>query len=340
MDINELLSLKHTLRFDENGKFRILLMSDLHAGKNFNPQLTQAIEATVAHTKPNLVLINGDTSGCRDDVHCETCEELRNLLKEITRPMESRKIPWAHTFGNHDDNYGLPIDIQQKVYEEFEYCISKSGDEDISGTGNYVLPVLSNSSDKIRFNVWGFDSHSNIPKFANQLGLPENTRFKMRTPTYIGNDYDSIHPDQIHWYYSASKALEKYNGEKIPAIAFMHIAIPEFMVIVRNREHCGYKGNQREDLGCGDINFGFFGACLERGDVKGIFAGHDHVNDFTGRYMGIMLGYDGGLTYDGYQDDDIRGARLFEIDENDAANFETRMIYTRDIMGEKGDRRI
>ena len=35
-------------------------------------------------------------------------------------------------------------------------------------------------------------------------------------------------------------------------------------------------GSKRESPACSELNSGLFYACLERGDVKGIFCGHDH----------------------------------------------------------------
>ena len=35
-----------------------------------------------------------------------------------------------------------------------------------------------------------------------------------------------------------------------------------------------------------------FSAILDRGDVKGIFCGHDHINTYHGNYYGVLLGYE------------------------------------------------
>lgn len=43
----------------------------------------------------------------------------------------------------------------------------------------------------------------------------------------------------------------------------------------------------------GPINSGMFSAMLDRGDVKGVFCGHDHVNTYMENYYGILLGYSG-----------------------------------------------
>ncbi|KAF9600707.1 hypothetical protein IFM89_011378 [Coptis chinensis] len=41
------------------------------------------------------------------------------------------------------------------------------------------------------------------------------------------------------------------------------------------------------------INSSFFASLLEAGDVKAVFTGHDHLNDFCGELNGIQGGIEG-----------------------------------------------
>ena len=64
IDLQEALYTKHPLKFDENGKFRILMISDIHGGVGYNAKQTiQAIQALVDEAKPDLVLLGGDIAG-------------------------------------------------------------------------------------------------------------------------------------------------------------------------------------------------------------------------------------------------------------------------------------
>ena len=79
-----------------------------------------------------------------------------------------------------------------------------------------------------------------------------------------------------------------------------------------------------------------FAAILQRGDIKGIFVGHDHVNDFVGNYCGIKLGYDANIgfgTYglEGEDKDRLRGARVFRINERTPQAIETWMRYASEF---------
>lgn len=338
-DFQDYLTLKHTLRFKKDGTFRILILTDIHGGVKIHPQLMPALHAVVESAKPDLVLLAGDTNSHR--IGAATPAQLRDFLAVITAPMERNRIPWAHVYGNHDDNMGISNEEQQPVYEEFSYCLSKRGPRDISGVGNYVLPILASGSDDVAFNVWAMDSNNNNRRFARQYGLPEDIKICLPNHfTYADHDYDSPHADQIFWYYEASRAMEKAYGRKIPGMLYMHMPLPEFCLIPMNPGLCRMRGNMRESIGCDELNTGLFATCLQRGDIKAIFVGHDHINDYTGEYCGITLGYCAGMSYDIYCDDDMRGGRVIDLREDDLLHSSTFMLRIRDLMGPAGDKQI
>lgn len=80
-----------------------------------------------------------------------------------------------------------------------------------------------------------------------------------------------------------------------------------------------------------------FNAILERGDVKGVFVGHDHINDYVGDYYGVMLGYAPGTGFGAYglsgaERNRMRGGRVFELKETgEDVAITTRVVYARDL---------
>jgi hypothetical protein len=48
---------------------------------------------------------------------------------------------------------------------------------------------------------------------------------------------------------------------------------------------------KRKDVYSPDVNSGMFLAMLEKGDVLGTFAGHDHANDYIFKHYNIALAY-------------------------------------------------
>ena len=70
-----------------------------------------------------------------------------------------------------------------------------------------------------------------------------------------------------------------------------------------------------ERVCCPEVNTGLFAAMLERGDVMGTFAGHDHINDYWGAH-GIRLCYGRATGYGTYgREGMLRGARVIRLHE-------------------------
>lgn len=333
--LEENLYLKKELRF-KNGKFKILCISDLHGIVNFDTRIIRDLNAILDSVQPDLLLVLGDMVW-RDAM--DTPDNLRAFLRPVFAEVEKRKIPWAHVFGNHDnDCVGHTDFCQQDVYEEFEWNLTKRGPEEIHGIGNFVLPIKSEYSDDIVYNVWGLDSHDSMGDFMKEfrLGDPANKWDKQCVyPTCLhdwGGTYDTLNFDQLKWYWDSSVELEKHAGHKIPGMMAMHIALPEYVIAYKNTAESYYEGTRREGVGCSPINSGMLNAILDRGDVKTVMAGHDHINDYTGTFLGIKLCYDAGLNYDGYCADDLRGGRVVEIEECDPWNIKTYMVRSADLV--------
>lgn len=59
-------------------------------------------------------------------------------------------------------------------------------------------------------------------------------------------------------------------------------------------------GQIQEGVACSVVNSGVLQTLISMGDVKAVFVGHDHTNDFCGKVEGIWLCYGGGFGYHGY----------------------------------------
>lgn len=320
------LKKRHELRFHGDGTFRILMISDFHAGRSFDPKMTRGMDALLDETEPDLVMLGGDQCLVTD-----TPEQLGPYLASAVAPMESRHIPWAHVFGNHDYEMPLTVAQQEPVYESMEYCLSSSGPEDVSGVCNYVLPVLSHDGRRTAFNVWGLDSHRENTDYTESFGLPENTRYVLPDHFGAGSRQASPFFDQVMWYYTESLRLERENGARIPAVMFMHVPLLQFDLIWRDPEETGMEGSMRDTVCSSELDPGLFMACLQRGDVKGIFAGHEHLNDFSGVYCGITLAYDSCIGYNMSAHDDLRGGRVIDLSED--GTMTTRHIKLMELLG-------
>ena len=328
----EALDTKHTLRFNDDGKFKILVFSDLQEDYPIKETTLSYMNQMLDEQKPDLVLFTGDN-------HCgriKTKDAMKRYIAQMAEPMESRQIPWAQVYGNHVEggyNYiidcGLSKEEQQKLFESCAYNVSKAGN--VSGQGNYVLPVLRSDSDKVGYNVFCFDSHDYMYKYGDHVygdGFEEEA---IPGKIYSGNKYDVIHFDQIKWYWDTSVALENYNGSIIPAMMMFHIPLYEMTYITQNKRPTGFNGHNNDPVSAPEVNSGLFWALYERGDVKTIVNGHDHLNTFQGTYMGVTMAYAGSIGGVEYNDERTKGARIVEIDQDDAFNVETYMIFVKNL---------
>lgn len=237
VDLEKNLYTKRPLRFDTDGKFRILMVSDIHGGVGYDEMRTvRAMQALVDCTKPYLVLLGGDIAG-PGTIHVSNKEELKVLLDGLVAPMEQAGIPWAHVYGNHDDNFGLPDSEAQTVYERYPYCVSKTGPADVSGVSNYVLPVWDETGENILFNVFALDSQHKMDEFRAEFGLGENV-VPIDLVGMENEDESPIRFDQVNWYYQTSKAMEAHAGHKIPALMYTHFPLPEHRIVALRPEEC------------------------------------------------------------------------------------------------------
>lgn len=319
-------SQKPVLRFHEDGHFRILMVSDMHGKPDFNSKMQKGFEALIEKTRPDFIMLGGDQL-------CNiTPKLLKTFLETVMKPAHDRNIPWAHVFGNHDPEEVMTKEESERVYERFPLCLSSRGPKSISGIPNYCIPVLAHGSDDPRYHIWGMDSFSSPADYLAQWGRKEPFQ-----NYYLRHGFGSGHPNcstmfnQNIWYYQESLRREKKAGHKIPGLMFMHVPPVEFMLVGENPEQMNMVGNKRESPATSELNSGIFLACLERGDVRGIFCGHDHLNDFQAEYLGITLAYDGAIGYDMSAHDDMRGGRIIDIYEN--GEMFTRMIHLIDLLG-------
>ena len=117
---------------------------------------------------------------------------------------------------------------------------------------------------------------------------------------------------------------------------FLHIPLQEINNIMQPGK---FEEEMNEVASCSVMNSGLLLQLFERGDVKGIFAGHDHINNFVGDWYGIKLGFSGSIGYTGYglkgtndaEVNRLRGARIFMINENEPETFTTKYVTADSI---------
>ena len=312
-----------TIKFNSDGKLKILHITDTHlkSNHNFDPTIW-LIERACEKEKPDIVMLTGDIV-----LNCEKAEDTKKMINALMNIFDSRNIPVAVTFGNHDSEQGaMTREELMAYYNTFSCSVSVDDGEALSGCGTYNIPVLSSDGEKVKFNLWVFDSGD----------YDEESR------------YSCVKPDQIEWYKQTSEKLKAENNDKVVnSLVFQHIIVGEIYDALRKsdswksysykhlynkEEHYMFDpdrvnyGTIRETPCPGYENYGQFDAMVKNGDVLAMFSGHDHTNAFGVEYKGIDIVNSLSTRYISLFHSTQCGYRVIEVDENNTSTYETRVV--------------
>lgn len=284
------------LRFNDDGKFKIIQFTDLHyAGKENDEDDRKTlllVDNVIEKENPDLIVYSGDliwSEGIADPI---------KSFKEVLDSGAKWGKPFAVIYGNHDAEENVTREALQEVLLEYNLSLAEKGPSEISGVGNYILKIASSASEDIKSLMYFFDSGDYAPK---EIG-----------------GYGWIKQDQVNWYAKASKRFTQEYGKTLPSLAFFHIPIPEYNEVW---QHGHVSGIKKEEVCAPKVNSGLFTAMLENKDIMATFAGHDHDNDYVGKLGNISLCYGRVSGYNTYGELQ-RGARIIVLSE-DERNFET-----------------
>lgn len=317
-----------------NGKFRILMIADTQEGKNVSSDTIKLISASLDRAEPDLVVFSGDQIwGYRS--FKGNANEVKRVLGEIVEPVVQRNIPFAICFGNHDRQVGISNEEQFEIYKNFKGFIGES-EPNIDGVGNQCIEIKN--GDDVKFLLYLIDSHSNLK---------------------IG--YDAVHENQIEWYRATRDSYEEKTGSVVPSVVIQHIPICEVFELltrVRRTKRGAVRGFRTHDgeyyvlnpekTNKGDFmkespadpqfNSGEFSAMCEKGDVKGIYFGHDHNCSYHGDINGVDVGYTQGAGFNVYGPGLDRGTRVIDLFED--GTIETFDMRYKNIVGKSVDHPI
>ncbi len=254
------------LRFRADGTFKIAQITDVHYnGSAASKAALNVLDSVLTYEKPDLIVLDGDIIW--------GTPAKKNLLAVLHRIAKYR-IPFVYEFGNHDFEQGLTnrelYDIARGV--EYNICSDLQNQKEL----DYVLRIKGHEGREDAAVIYCFDSHA-YPK-----GFPQDKSH---------GTYAWLTFEQVDWYRQQSQAVKAANGGKtLPALAFFHIALPEYHQAATN-ENATLIGTRREPACSPEFNSGMFTAMMESGDVMGTFVGHDHDNDYAVMWHDILLAY-------------------------------------------------
>lgn len=327
------------MKFREDGTFHILQIADTQEIPEVSEDTLKLIDTALDQTKPDLVVFTGDQLKGYSRRFAGSRRKTEEAIRRILAPVVEREIPFAVTFGNHDEQCGLTNEEQMEIYRSIPGCVdwlNNRGHEIYHGPkeGTYAIGIKSSDEAKTAMAVYLIDTGGNLPK----------------------GGYAALHPAQIYWYQSVRDIFAENNGGKtVPGIVFQHIPMPEYYRLlcrtgkntkgavrtyrthaneyyVLDREKCR-EGELREAVSIPDGNSREFEALREQGDIFAVYCGHDHKNNFVGSCGGMDLGYTPSCGFNEYGAGVDRGVREFVFHEDDPASYETRLLTYRELVG-------
>lgn len=309
--------------FTTDEDFRVMQLTDVHIGGGWmsvskDKMALNAVASMITAEKPDLVIITGDLvypvpyqAGTFDNMI--SAEFIATLMEKLG-------VYWLPVFGNHDTEIYSRYtreDISEFYGDEkWSYCLFEDNSDDgVDGYCNTVINI-KNSLGIITQSLYTFDTHSYVD--GDYLG--------------IGWKYDNIHENQIEWYKSC---VEKYNKQNymymlassnskvgteenlknfstIKSLAFWHVPNTEYLDAWNEYVEAGYQdtenviyhygvvGETGKMVYSGVYEDEIFEVMQELGSTKGIFCGHDHLNNFSIEYKGIRLTYGFSIDYLAY----------------------------------------
>ena len=321
------------LKFNDDGTFKIMQINDTQdVGEGVNKKMVEFIEAALDAEQPDLVVFVGDQLA--DFYPFATEEDMKLSINNIIAPLEERGIPFLMTLGNHDhDNIEeFTEEEQYATYTSYANCYAVNNGPD---GFTYNVPVLTSDGEDIAMNIFMMNTHN-----------------KAESGGYAG-----VNAAQNEWFEAKSAELAADNGgEAVPSMLFQHIPPKEIYslfvecesnedgAIFSRRDNTWYKLDETKAQGhlgeapCSedfDNITGQYESWLRTDNIIGAFFAHDHVNTFVGTNDdGITMGYNGGTGFRAYGLGYDRSVRIFEFNENDVENYDTRILTYADITGQ------
>lgn len=324
------------LRFNSDHKFKIMQIADTQEIPAVSPDTLSLINNALDREKPDLVIFTGDQIKGYSKKFKKDPVIIESTIDILVEPIAKRNIPFMVTYGNHDAQCGVDNRGQYKFYAKYDNFIS--GDlRNSDDVGTADIQIYSSTEDKPVFELYIIDSHGKAKD---------------------GAGYAPVDKEQIEWYVSRREQLKSENGDYLPSLVFQHIPVPEFFDVIKkvpkgtkgavpaygaheneyfvlNDETIAEGGFMLESPASPDVNTGEFEAMSEKGDVLGIYVGHDHNNSFVVKYKGVDLGYTQGAGFNVYGPGENRGVRIFELDETAPREYKTHTATFKELCGTK-----
>ena len=244
---------------------------------------------------------------------------------QITSAISAHKVPHTAILGNHDaepysahggSNQSAPGAhtnrtqlIEHDMKDELSY--TQLGPENLRpAVSVYVTDVFANES-------------ATIP--ALQI---------LHLDSGGGGMMEEVYPAQIEWLNNTLKERRERYGGTVQTLVFVHIPVEEFQT-ASSSSKCF--GDHDDGITPTIKNNGLFQALRAQEEVRAVFVGHDHCNDFCCSYEDMELCFGRHSGFGGYQCDGyVQGWRVVEVssESSSSSSFQVN-TYVRLVNGSK-----
>ncbi len=346
------------LQFDANGSFTILQIADLQNHYPIKSKELDVVARAVKQYQPDLIVMSGD------NVFQPSSSTFKDTVTKIVECFDG--TPFAVIFGNHDSEENPDDDTRMTRQEEYDIYKelgavdfdNNFSETDLSGVGTGNIPIRSSDGKSVAYNIVLFDTGT----YADAGGYGK-AGYNEVSPYDSEEGYQGV----VSWFTQMNEAMKSYSDDEgyVPTLAFQHIPLQEIYtsgILVEADENTTgavkssaktaslnvsgkyyVKGtdvtgdlNEAPSCSCADTS-AMYKALAGPGNVKAIFYGHDHMNDFVGTgtvtYDGaeytLTQGYTPSATDSDYKKDGTQYVRVFELKED--GTYETKSVKREDM---------
>lgn len=259
--------------------FTLAIFSDLHFGEeehgwgiDQDVNSTGVMNAVLdAENTIDLVVLNGDLITGENTFK----ENSSAYVYQIVKPMLSRKIPWASTYGNHDSKFNLSREAIFQAEKEYALSYTQRMDASLPGVTNYYLLVQRSDGgggDPVAV-LWFFDSRGGA-SYQNDASKDQDD-----LPNWVAEE-------TAQWFTSTSQKLRSQHGN-LPSIAFVHIPPHPYLAVQQTDVDPARFPGINDDVpvsiqGQGHDDDAFVKTLMQEKLLHSVYVGHDHGCSWCG----------------------------------------------------------
>ncbi len=325
----------YTFVTDED--LEVMYFTDIHIGGGFwtykkDKKAIFEVMSMLQKEKPDLVILGGDNVYAVPGIGYGGGFTFNNKMvaKTVVTLFNHAGVYFSTVLGNHDTE-AFDYSKRQSVGElymsdQFEYSIFEEMFTDLDAT---TIPSVSNQFILVK------NSAGHITKVI--LLIDSNDYVDTSLSASINQRYDVIHDAQVEWAAGVIKELSRKEGlpegEYLKTLLFLHIPVGEYKVALDElieeipdngaggrryvkREPAGentefvtgwwdddkiYYGGLNNGIEPADEDCLFEVLCDDMHSVEAMFCGHDHLNNVSVKYKGVLLAYNYSIDNSAYK---------------------------------------